>query len=173
MRKYFCLILIILITGSICSQELNFDVNKLKFYNLTFHTTEKEIVNTFGKPEINYLLDGCDYYAGRDADGNPYRQLKYKNISFIGSPKENYILQSVLFDRNGKIFIKYDDIILNGKMTRTEFIKLFKRYLGDYTLENLDTEFKEMIPIYMKSDDGLYFRFKDDKLVKIEYWSPC
>jgi hypothetical protein len=165
------LLTILLIPFSICSfgQQYNFDLNKLKFKGLGLKTTKKEIKGKFGQGkqvETNYE---CGFFTN-DQPGGPYYQLVYTNFNFIGSDKEAFYLQGVDFDQKGKTKIAYADKILNGQTTKEEFINMF----GDKVKKHFDNPDNDAIVLIADGrDDGARFTFKDGRLVRFEYWTPC
>ncbi len=164
--------LIILLTLiAICSfgQQYNFDLDKVKFKGFGLKTNKAAITEKFGEGrqvETNYK---CGFFAS-DLSGGPYYQLVYNDFNFIGSDKEEFYLQSVDFDPNGKMKLNYADKVLNGRTTKEEFIKLF----GDTVKKHFDNpDNKEIVLISTDRDDGARFTFKDGRLLRFEYWTPC
>lgn len=104
--------------------------------------------------ETNYE---CGFFAS-DQEGAPYYQLAYPDFTYIGSDKEKvFYLQSVYFDSNGSIKLKYLEKELTGETT-------------DMVTRNN----ANMLLLYSKdSDDGGIFWFKNGRLFKFEYWTPC
>ena len=156
---------------TICSfgQQDNFDLDKVKFKGLGLKTTKKVITETFGqgrRVETNYE---CGFFAG-DLPSGPYYQLVYTDFTFIGSDKDEFYLQSVDFDPKGITNLNYADKELNGRTTKEEFIKLF----GDTVKQHFDNpDNKAIVLIATDHDDGARFTFKDGRLIRFEYWTPC
>jgi hypothetical protein len=162
-------IILTLITISSFGQQYNFDLDKVKFKGLGLKTTKKVITEKFGqgrRAETNYE---CGFFAS-DLPGGPYYQLLYTDFIFIGSDKEEFYLQSVDFDPNGTLKLNYADKVLNGWTTKEEFIKIFGDTVKKH-FENLDN--KAIVLIATDRDDGARFTFKDGRLVRFEYWTPC
>ena len=169
MNKLRSTILLTLITISSFGQQYNFDLDKVKFKGLGLKTTKKIITDKFGqgrRVETNY---DCGFFAS-DLPGGPFYQVVYTDFAFIGSDKEGFYLQNVDFDLNGKIKLNYLDKVLNARTTKEEFIKLF----GDTVKKHFDNpDNKEIVLISTDRDDGARFIFKDGRLVRFEYWTPC
>jgi hypothetical protein len=169
MNKLRSTILLTLITISSFGQQYNFDLDKVKFKGLGLKTTKKIITDKFGqgrRVETNY---DCGFFAS-DLPGGPFYQVVYTDFAFIGSDKEGFYLQNVDFDLNGKIKLNYLDKVLNGRTTKEEFIKLF----GDTVKKHFDNpDNKEIVLISTDRDDGARFIFKDGRLVRFVYWTPC
>jgi hypothetical protein len=129
----------------------------------------KVITEKFGqgrRVETNYE---CGFFTN-DLPGGPYYQLVYIDFTFIGSDKEEFYLQSVDFDPNGKMKLNYADKVLNGQTTKEDFIKIF----GETVKRHFDNpDNKAIVLIANNSDDGARFTFKDGRLVRFEYWTPC
>jgi hypothetical protein len=169
MKQLLSTILLTLITFCSFGQRYNFDLDRVKFKGLGLKTTKKEITKLFGqgrRVETNYE---CGFFTN-DQPGGPYYQLVYSDFNFIGSDKEDFYLQSVDFDPKGKMKILYGDKILNGQTTKEEFVKMF----GDIVSEHFNNpDNKAIVLIANDRDDGARFTFKDGRLVKFEYWTPC
>ncbi len=170
MRQTRLTILLTLI--SICSygQQYNFDLDKVKFKGLGLETTRKIIIEKFGqgkRTETNYE---CGFFA-IDNSKAPYYQLAFNDFKFIGSDKDKFYLHIVDFDLKGKIKIDYGEKQLSGLTTEDDFIKMFGEKISENFVKHPDTE---AVPMYSKdSDDGAVFIFKDGRLIKFEYWTPC
>lgn len=169
MNKLRSTILLTLITISSFGQQFNFDLDRVKFQGLGLKTTKKVIIEKFGQGkriETNYE---CGFFTN-DSPGGPYYQLVYTDFTFVGSDKEEFYLQSVDFDMNGKIKLNYGDKVLNGRTTKEEFIKIF----GDTVKQHFaNSDNKAIVLIATDRDDGARFTFKDGRLVRFEYWTPC
>ena len=169
MNKLRSTIPLTLITISSFGQQYNFDLDKVKFKGLGLKTTKKVITEKFEqgrRVETNYE---CGFFAS-DLPGGPYYQIVYTDFTFIGSDKEGFYLQSVDFDPNGKMKLNYSDKVLNGRTTKEEFIKMF----GDTVKQHFDNpDNKAIVLIATDRDDGARFTFKDGRLVRFEYWTPC
>jgi hypothetical protein len=169
MNKLRSTILLTLFTISSFGQQYNFDLDKLKFKGLGLETTKKVITEQFGQGrriETNYE---CGFFAS-DSPGGPYYQLVYTDFAFIGSDKEGFYLQSVDFDTNGNMKLEYGDQVLSVRTTKEDFIKLF----GDIVKQHFDNPDNEAIVLIATDrDDGARFTFKDGRLARFEYWTPC
>lgn len=169
MRQELTILLILIATIS-RGQENDFELKNIQFKGLEFSTTKEKLIKTFGqgkKVETNYE---CGFFAN-DQEGGPYYQLVYLDFDYIGSDKDKFFLQHVNFDTKGKIKIIYSGTELSGRTTKDEFIRMFGNKVKERFEKSPD---KDSILLYSKgSDDGAIFTFRDNKLTKFEYWTPC
>ncbi len=165
------LILLFLLTATISQGQNDFDLNDIKFNDLEFHSTKDLITESFGIPKKVETDYECGFFTN-DQEGGPYYQLIYPDYSYIGSDKEEFFLQKVKFDLEGKIKMKYKDKELSGLTTKEDFIKII---YGDKDWEQLKDQFDiNVLIIYSKNgDDGARFTFRDGRLIEFEYWTPC
>lgn len=168
--KYRSMFLLLVLTNT-CVSQVRIQFNKLSFNNLHFSTPKDSVLKVFGAPDsIVYPDYECGFYAN-DQPGSPYYQLHYKNLNYIGSDKENFKLENVYFDSLGVINIKYKNIILSGKTTKAEFAAALGTKSS--SLFDLYTDPDAITILSANSDDGITFYFKANKLIRLEYWSPC
>ncbi len=154
--------LILIFHSTFLGQQEGFDLNKIKFGGLDFFVSEEKIIATFGEPKIIDPGYECGFYSNNQT-GGPFYQLVYDNFNYIGSETENFQLENVEFDLKGETRLMYGNHEISGLTTKHEFAKLFEKYPDN-----------DIIIIFsIVSDDGARFRFKDGKLTKFEYWSPC
>jgi hypothetical protein len=151
-------------------QQVEFDLNQIKFHGLDFSLNKDLIIETFGngkKVDTNYE---CGFFTN-DQEGGPYYQLVYPDFNYIGSDKEKFYLANVNFDQVGRIKINYGEKDLNGQTTKEDFIIMFGEKAKKNFEKYMDTE---TLLLYSKEgDDGAIFRFKNGRLIKFEYWTPC
>jgi hypothetical protein len=151
-------------------QEVDFELKNMKFKGLEFSTTKENIIKAFGegkKVEADYE---CGFFTN-DQERGPYYRLVYVDFDYIGSDKDKFFLHHVTFDTTEKMKIDYGGKEISGQTTRGEFIKIFGDKIRAYFERYPD---KDSILIYSKgSDDGAIFTFKNNKLTKFEYWTPC
>jgi hypothetical protein len=171
MRQIQLTILLLLIGTITHGQQSDFDLKNIKFKGLEFSTTKESIIKSFGqgkRVETNYE---CGFFTN-DQEGGPYYQLVYADCNFIGSDKEKFFyLENVDFDALGSIRLNYNGIVLNGKTTEEEFVKIFGEKVKDNFVKHDD---HNTFLLYSKgADDGAVFWFKNGRLSKFEYWTPC
>jgi hypothetical protein len=71
----------------------------------------------------------------------------------------------------GKMKIDYLSKVLTGKTTEEEFVKIFGEKVKNNFVNHGDYH---TFLLYSKgSDGGAVFYFKNDRLYKFEYWTPC
>jgi hypothetical protein len=163
-------ILLLLIVTTSRGQESDFDLENLKFKGLGFITTKEIIVKSFGqgkKVETNYECGGF----ANDQDRGPYYQLVYADFNYIGSDKEKFTLENVNFDINGNIKMYYKNIVLSGRTTESDFIKIFGEKVKGNLVKHSDHD--TFLLHSIESDDGGVFSFRNGRLYKFQYWTPC
>ena len=170
MRQIKLIIFLMLIATISLGQICSFELKNIKFRGLDF-TIEKEIITkTFGPGERIETNYECGDFTNDQKNG-PYYQLVYDYFIYIGCDNEKFLLQQVNFDIKGKAKIIYLNKELNGQTTRDDFFKFFEIQANEYFKKHPD---KNSILLLSKgSDAGAIFSFKDNKLIKFEYWSPC
>ncbi|MBI3220730.1 MAG: hypothetical protein HYZ44_14545 [Bacteroidetes bacterium] len=163
-------ILLLLITTISHGQQRDFELRSIKFGGLDFSTTREAITKSFGKAKNVQTNYQCGFFVNSQA-GGPYYQLVYTDFNYIGSDKEKFFLQNVNFDIKGRIKINYNDKELSGKTTKDDFSKIF----GDSAKEYFEKHLQEnkLMLFSKKSDDGAIFTFKNGRLIRFEYWTPC
>jgi len=152
------------------AQQDAFDLDKFEFRGLAFHLEKEQVLAALGPSEVHYPEYECGFHS-MDQPGAPFYQLVYSNCTYIGSDKEIFQLERVNFDEQGKTILKYGPSELSGQTTREGFSVIF----GDYAREQFKKHPEEdgIILLVPDNDDGALFTFKDGKLSKFEYWSPC
>lgn len=162
--------LMIFLCSGVWGQQQEFDLKKIAFHGLSFSQPKEIIKKKFGEPEVHFPAYECGFHAD-DQPGGPYYQLVYPNFNYIGSDTENFFLEHVEFDLAGKIRLYYKGEVLSGLMTKAEFAAILgssaKEHFKNYPADDDILLFSE------GSDDGARFVFKNEKLIRFEYWSPC
>jgi hypothetical protein len=159
-----------LISACVFGQSAEFNLREIKFNGLGFSEKKDVIIKTLGKGKIAQPEYECGFYSN-DQPGGPFYQIIYPGFNYIGSDKERFILEIVSFDPKGEVKMKCGDEELSGLTTRSNFIKIFGEYARKYFEEHPDDD---SILLHSKgSDDGGTFIFKNGKLVRFRYWSPC
>ena len=171
MRLLLLTILLLQIGAISHGQQSDFDLKNIKFKGLEFSTTKESIIKSFGqgkRVETNYE---CGFFTN-DQEGGPYYQLVYPEFNYIGSDKEKFFyLQNVEFDAKGRVKINYLGNELTGETTEGEFVKIFGEKVKNNFVKHSD---HNTFLLYSKaSDDGAVFFFRDGRLFRFEYWTPC
>ena len=171
MRQTRLTILLLLIVTISRAQQSDFDLKDIKFKGLGFSTTKADILKSLGQAkrvETNYE---CGFFTN-DQEGGPYYQLVYSEFNYIGSDNEKFFyLENVFFDLKGSVKIDYIDKVLTGQTTEEEFIKMFGEKVRSNFVKHQD---HNTFLLYSKgSDDGALFVFRNGRLSKFEYWTPC
>lgn len=170
MKKCSLIIFSLFIHTILFGQERNLVFSKFKFQGNEFSLAKADVIKAFGQPKIVDPNYECGFYSN-DQPGQPYYQLTYSYFNYIGSDKENFILESLDFDSKGKVILLYGDKILTGLTTKSEFAKIFGEDARTHFEKHPDKV--ELILFAKDSDDGVLFTFKNGRLIKFEYWSPC
>ena len=171
MRQLVLTILFLLTAIISRGQESDFDLKNIQFKGLEFSATKKAIINSFGEGKRSETNYECGFFTN-DQEAGPYYQLVYSNFNYIGSDKEKFFyLQNVDFDAKGTIKVKYLEKELTGKTTEEEFVKMFGEEVKSNFVKHGD---HNTFLLYSKgSEDGAVFYFKNGRLFKFEYWTPC
>jgi hypothetical protein len=163
-------ILFLLLTGILHGQQSDFDLGNIKFRGVDFVATKDKIIKSFGQPkrvDTNYECGGFS----NDQPGGPFYQLVYASFNYIGSDSIDFALENVTFDLKGQTKMVYGKNELSGQTTEEDFVKI----LGSKVKKIFDERpNKDSVLLYSNdSDDGAIFTFKNGKLFKFEYWTPC
>ena len=88
----------------------------------------------------------------------------------LGTKRRGYTLEIVDFIYNPGLIINYGQTVLTSETTIHELESIFEiKLLDKYGNGTTGT----LLGFCSLSDDGLNFDFKNGKLIRIEYWSPC
>ena len=166
------LIALILFFGIVYNeQQLDFDLGNIRFKGLKFSTTKEAIVKVLGQGRRVETSYECGFFSN-DQEGGPFYQLVYTDFNYIGSDREKlFYLEHVSFDSTGTTKLMYLEKELSGKTTSVEFVKMF----GDeFKQDSVKPGSENSIFLPSKgSDDGALFWFKNGRLFKFQYWTPC
>lgn len=169
--KYSVICVYLMLATTIAlGQEDSFQLDKFQFDGVPFYSEKEAIENIFGPPEVRSPKYECGFHSD-DQPGGPYYQLVYSGFHFIGSVKEKYLLEEVEFQHCVDRILKYDGHILNGKTTLDEFKNIFRESVNNQFQKANKQETLILQP--HGNDDGAKFSFRNGKLIKFEYWSPC
>lgn len=131
--------------------------------------TRDDVIKAFGQPWIIYPKYDCGFFSD-EWTGKTNYQLCYSDFNYIGNDQVEFVLEKVEFDKDGKVILKYGDKRLSGHTSMTDLAQIF----GENTKEGFDTNQNEdTIILFTKKDDGVRFHFRDGRLTKFEYWTPC
>lgn len=158
------------LTIQLAGRAQEFNLNKIRFKSFGMMVEKATIMEAFGIPKIQYPEYECGFYSN-DQPGAPFYQLVYEDFNYIGRDNERFLLEEVRFDRAGSITMVYDGVTISGKTTESAFATL----IGDHRKERFVKQQDHTVVLLLSqdSDDGACFTFKNGKLVKFEYWSPC
>jgi hypothetical protein len=155
-------------------EKTTFDASKFTLDGIScFQTTEEEIKNTYGEVALTETDYECGFFSV-DQPGSPYFQMIYPNIKWIGNSKEGYQIDEIQFDPEGKIQLKYEDLIFSGKTTQKEIEELFSKEASSINYQDrVEKNLKQLGDLFTNSDDGFHFLFHRRVLIEFHYWSPC
>jgi hypothetical protein len=164
------LTILFLFVATVTHGQTDFELKEIRFKGLAFSTTKATILKSLGPGKRVYTNYDCGFFTTDQPEG-PYYQLVYERFNFIGSDKGKFLLQEINFDGDGKMKVSYADKELSGRTTKSDFIQIF----GDKAKEHFDKyPTQDTLILYSKdSDDGAKFTFKNGRLAKFEYWTPC
>jgi hypothetical protein len=168
---HLLLTILLLLTATISrGQESDIELENLKFKGLGFSSTKEKIIESFGQPKIIATNYECGAFTN-DQPGGPYYLLDYNGFNYIGSDKETFSLNIVEFDKKGITKLQLGDKELSGLTTEDDFIKIFGEKVKDKFVKHSDHD--TFLLHSRDSDDGVVFTFKNGRLHKFEYWTPC
>ena len=166
--KRSTLIIFLIAIFQICSAQ-SVDYNLFEYKRLSFYSAKSEIEKKLGKPlkiyEPNYE---CGFLSSHEQSAN-YFSLDYDKVIFTGNEKEKYLLEFIYFKDKSTI-LKYSEYSLTSETTIDELAKIFGKEIYESLKSNNN---RSVFLAQENADDGIFFRIKDGKLYKIEYWSPC
>ncbi|MEP0365572.1 MAG: hypothetical protein ABJN36_08820 [Cyclobacteriaceae bacterium] len=158
--------LLLVISTSVNAQFLN---QKLLTVNgLSFISTKEQIIEEFGIPDRTFEPNYECGFLSSEEQGKEFHSLEYSGIKFTGNQYDNYLIEELDLTKNSSIQLNYGEISLNTIPTIEELAKI----LG---LESeIESPTDTMLRAYFgKSDDAVFFIFKNGRLIKLDYWSPC
>ena len=152
---------------------LDFDAMRLNG-KLPFITKTKSLFKLLGKPDSIIIPnpdDFCSPYLNK-----PVQLAYYKNSVFeiFG---DTIVLTNINFKNNPKINVNTPSITLNYKTTLKDLENIFPNAVKDkYPLDHY--ELGKVTTVNLRTsknytDDSLLLFFINDKLISIQYWTPC
>ena len=152
----------------IFGQNVNYDL--IKFNDLNFFSTKKEIIEKLGNPNKIYEPNYECGFLSSDEQGKEYFTLKYDKIIFTGNETEKYVLEKINFENDNSIILNYGKYKLTCETELNELVKIFGNEIIKYFDNNLNGE---IILRHYEYDSGIRIELKNGKLIRFEYWSPC
>lgn len=167
------IIYILLVLSFKLSFTQSIRLSSLEFETLQFYGSKKsKIEKQLGKPNKTYKYQyKCEY----DEDLIEERLIiEYDAITFfdVGAVKSDEPIFRILkinFENSNDVILKYNSYELNNKTNLKDLIKIF----GNQILKYYDHENESLHINNYDIEDWLEFKFKNEKLVCIEYKSPC
>ena len=160
------IILFILISTSVHAQFL--EQKLLKVNGLSFVSGQDQIIAAFGQPDQTYEPNYDCGFLSSEEQGKTFYSLVYSGLKFTGNKSDNYLIEEVDLRKNSSLKIRYKDHNLNSVSSAKELAEI----LG--IKPNSEYETNTTLKVFFQnSDDAIFFLFKNGKLVKLDYWSPC
>ena len=151
------------------------DLNVMRLNGkLPLITKTKSLFKLLGKPDsliIPSLDDFCSSYLDKPV------QLAYYKSSVFEVFGDTIVLTTINFKNNPKINVKTPLITLNFKTTLKDLENIFPNAVKDkYPLDHY--ELGKVTTVNLRtsknySDDSWLLFFIDNKLISIQYWTPC
>ena len=160
-------------TKPLDNEFLDFDVMRLNG-KLPLFTKTKSLLKLLGKPDSLIIPnpdDFCSPYLNK-----PVQLAYYKNSVFevFG---DTMVLTTINFKNNPKINVNTPLITLNYKTTLKDLEKLFPNSVKDkYPLDTYNLGKVTAVSLRTSKnyiDYSWLLFFIDDKLIGIQYWTPC
>jgi len=139
------------------------DSDNLRVNGLIYRASKEDIIKEFGKPIETFNPDYECGFLSNEMQGAEYYSMKYDFFVFTGNDTEGYLLEEVLMVSTLNARISYNGKTLSHSTTIQEFEEIFET-----TVES-----DSLLLFFKGADDALNFTFKNGKLTKIRYWSPC
>lgn len=168
MKPLTFLLVIILSIQNIISQNIDFE--KLMYKEISCYSSKIQIIEDLGKPLKVYNPNYECGFLSTDEQMKDFETLEYQNIKFTGNKEDNFILDVVNFN-DESTSITYSKFQLNSETTLDQLNEIFGNNIPNNLKDDSGIIF---IPNKNKfKEDGFIFLIKDEKLIKIMYWSPC
>lgn len=155
------------ITDSVTiASAINFDWKKnIKLNGLPIsNISKKQISHKIGTPlEVTTPNYDCGFLSSSET-GNTYYCLQYIGFWFTGNDTEGYILEELDFTKSNAV-VTFNEKIVTKNTTIVQ--------LGAILSENITLGKNNEIILKFNTDDNYHLVFKDNKLLKMYYWSPC
>ena len=143
----------------------DFKWNELKHDGKKITSTKSDITNRYGNGKFKRPNYECGFHSGES-----YYQIIYTEFTYIGSDDEGVILEQFKLNKAKKSQLTYKGIVLNRKINKEEFARIFGNQAEEYFLKYPDSN---TILLHEKSDDAALFEFDNNFLISFSYWSPC
>ena len=154
------------------NEFLDFDAMRING-KLPFITKTKSLFKLLGNPDslITPKEEECTPFFDK-----PVQYAYFKNSVFevFG---DTIVLTTINFKNNPKINVKTTLITLNFKTTLKDLENIFPNAVKDkYPLDHYDLGKVTAVSLRTSknyTDDSWLLFFIDDKLIDIQYWTPC
>jgi hypothetical protein len=164
-KAYLLLVISLSIGTSAFSQNPKLDINKLTYQGLKHRSSQKQIEKALGEAFRVYAPEEeCDVISTKDSE-TEFSTLDYGFISFMGNEKTKFLLSELNFLLNPKAVMVYENTPISSQTNKQELIELFG--LGPEDVK------ENGLFIWLQTKDAYVFKFENEKLARISYWSPC
>ena len=163
MKVLFFVLHVIYLTTGFQGSPTVIDSDEIRINGIGFNATREQILKEFGNPIRIFQPNYECGFLSTEEQGAVYYSIKYDFLVFTGNNAEGYLLEEALIAPTLKAKISYKGKGLSHNTTIKEFESIFETKVeGD-----------SVLLFFKGADDALDFTFKNGKLDKIEYWSPC
>lgn len=160
---------LILFSSALFDQSGTIDLAKLSIDNIPLHSTRENMIKQWGPYKFSIIDDSCGFFS-REWNEKDFYEYIYPHFTYVGNSKDNNV-QLILVDFDtDKIALLYNLDTLNNQTTISDFNQIFG--VGDSNTSKSD-EGQSILLMSNENDDGARFFFKQGKLVRFEYFSPC
>ncbi|MCB0844998.1 MAG: hypothetical protein KDE26_17230 [Bacteroidetes bacterium] len=161
--KHLPIIIFFFLIKTSFAQQIN--PNLITLNGLPFFSTQSQILEKMGPPAKIFEPKYECGFLSEEEQGRKFFTLKYPGLPFTGNETDKYLIEEIDFSANSEIQLMYNGQAIFANMTIEKLSAVFGVDFEPNSVEKL---------IYFeRADDGFVFQFKDGKLIKISYWSPC
>ncbi len=149
------------------------DLNQVSINGVNFYSTKDDLLLHLGEPDsiVNPHYE-CGGFS-EDWQQEVFLQYYYGSYNFIGS-NESYQIEIINFYQDSTIALCYKDFTFSCQTRIDQMCKIFPNSCKNRNLDERapDQEILRFL-VYPSSDDLVLFYFKNGRLVRMKYYSPC
>jgi hypothetical protein len=170
MKTFWCLLLVSFLGARAgFAQDGTIQLSRIYLNQVPFKASKEQIVQRLGTPN---KTDESKHVCGAlstSGQSQKMQSLHYSQALFTGNPQNGYVLEAMTFSPITSGLLMYGPWKLGGKTTLKDLQLIFGRSLS---LENVKGGTGDVL-VPSAGSDGAIFTFKEGRLTKFEYWSPC
>lgn len=177
LTKIYRTILLVFLSNSVFVVGQTIEYDKLTLQGLSFYSKKDTILQVLGNPiEIKEPNYECGALSS-EWQSVAFYQLIFDGYIFTGN--DSYLIEKINFEINDNINLNYKGHTLNSRTSIADAKEIFGVIqLQTSRSDNLNKEvFLNGIHMLKGeptfADDGIILTFKNDQLVRFEYWSSC